>query len=74
MERLTPERVAAHIERRREAVKRWARANPAFVAQFENARRKWLAGEKARKLRTDWRSKEVGNFGPACEFVTTALA
>jgi len=48
MERLTPERVAAHIERRREAVKRWARANPAFVAQFENARRKWLAGESAK--------------------------
>jgi hypothetical protein len=48
MERLTPERVAAHVERRREAVKRWARANPSFVAQFEDARRNWLAGERAR--------------------------
>jgi hypothetical protein len=28
-------------------VKRWARANPALVAQFEDARRKWLAGESA---------------------------
>jgi len=48
MERLTPERVAAHVERRREAVKRWARANPAFVARFEDARRNWLAGERAK--------------------------
>ena len=47
MERLTPQRVTAHVERRREAVKRWARANPALVAQFEDARRKWLAGESA---------------------------
>jgi hypothetical protein len=48
MERLTPQRVTAHVERRREAVKRWARANPALVAKFEDARRKWLAGENAR--------------------------
>jgi hypothetical protein len=48
MERLTPERVASYIERRRAAVKRWAQANPTFVAQFEDARRKWLAAAKAR--------------------------
>jgi hypothetical protein len=48
MERLTPERVASYIERRRAAVKHWAQANPMFVAQFEDARRKWLAAEKAR--------------------------
>lgn len=49
MERLTPQRVASHIERRRQAVKRWAQANPSFVMQFEEARRKWLATERARK-------------------------
>ena len=48
MEHLTPERVASYIERRRAAVKRWAQANPTFVAQFEDARRKWLAAAKAR--------------------------
>jgi hypothetical protein len=46
MERLTPERVASHTERRRAAVRRWAEANPSLVAQFEEARRKWLAREK----------------------------
>jgi hypothetical protein len=49
MERLTPQRVASHIERRRQAVKRWAQANPSFVTQFEEARRKWLATARARK-------------------------
>ena len=43
MERLTPERVASHVERRREAVRRWARANPSFVARFDEARQRWLA-------------------------------
>jgi hypothetical protein len=46
MERLTPQRVASHIERRRAAVRRWAEANPSLVAQFEEARRKWLAAER----------------------------
>jgi hypothetical protein len=46
MERLTPERVASHIERRRAAARRWAEANPSLVAQFEEARRKWLAAER----------------------------
>jgi hypothetical protein len=46
MERLTPERVASHVERRRAAVRRWAEANPPLVAQFEEARRKWLAAER----------------------------
>jgi hypothetical protein len=46
MERLTPDRVASNIERRRAAVRRWAEANPSLVAQFEEARRKWLASEK----------------------------
>jgi hypothetical protein len=42
MERLTPERVASHIESRRQGVRRWAQSNPAFVDRFENARRKAL--------------------------------
>jgi hypothetical protein len=46
MERLTPDRVASHVERRRDAVRRWAQANPSFVTQFEEARRKWLAIER----------------------------
>jgi hypothetical protein len=48
MERLTPQRVASHIERRRQAVRRWAQANPSFVMRFEEARQKWLATERAR--------------------------
>ncbi len=43
MERLTPESVASHIESRRQGVRRWAQANPAFVDRFEEARRKSLA-------------------------------
>lgn len=46
MERLTPERVASHIERRRAAARRWAQDNPSLVTQFEEARRKWLASER----------------------------
>ena len=42
MERLTPERVAAHVENRRRAVRHWAQANPSFVARFEDARQRWL--------------------------------
>ena len=42
MERLTPERVAAHVENRRQAVRHWAQANPSFVARFEDARQRWL--------------------------------
>jgi hypothetical protein len=49
MERLTPERVASHIERRRQAVRDWAIANASFVMQFEEARQKWLAAHRARK-------------------------
>jgi hypothetical protein len=41
MEQLTPERVRSHIEGRREAVGRWAQANPSLVARFEEARRRW---------------------------------
>jgi hypothetical protein len=43
MERLTPDRVASHIEGRRQGARRWAQANPSFVGRFEEARRKWLA-------------------------------
>jgi hypothetical protein len=49
MERVTPERVASHVERRREAVRRWAQANPLLVARFEEARQKWLATKRASK-------------------------
>jgi hypothetical protein len=48
MERLTPDWVASHVDRRRDAVKRWVQANPSFVTQFEEARRKWLAAEGMR--------------------------
>jgi hypothetical protein len=49
MERLTPERVASHIESRRQGVRRWAEANPAFVDRFEQARRNSLATNAAAK-------------------------
>lgn len=42
MERMTSERVASHVESRRQAVRRWAQANPSFVARFEDARQRWL--------------------------------
>jgi hypothetical protein len=42
MERMTPERVTSHVESRRQAVRRWAQANPSFVARFEDARQRWL--------------------------------
>ena len=45
MERVAPERVASLIDRRRQAVRLWAQANPAFVARFEDERRKWLAAQ-----------------------------
>ncbi len=43
MERLTPDRVASHIEGRRLGARRWAEAYRSFVGRFEEARRKWLA-------------------------------
>lgn len=43
MERLTPERVAVHVDSRRQGVRQWARENPGFVRSFEEARQKWLA-------------------------------
>jgi hypothetical protein len=49
MERLTPERVAFYMERRRQAVRRWAEANPSFVTPFEEAHERWLATENAKK-------------------------
>jgi hypothetical protein len=48
MERLTPERVASHIEGRRAAARRWAQDNSSLVARFEEARRKWLASKRTR--------------------------
>jgi hypothetical protein len=42
MQGLTPERVAPHVESRRQAVRRWAQANPSLVARFEDARQRWL--------------------------------
>jgi hypothetical protein len=45
IERLRPERVASHVESRRQAVQQWAKANPAFVERFEEARQKWLASK-----------------------------
>jgi hypothetical protein len=42
-EQLTPDRVPSYIENRRQAVRIWARANPSYVAQFEEARQRWLA-------------------------------
>ena len=49
IERLTPERVASHIDSRRRAARQWAQANPAFVMRFEEERRKWLAAQSAAK-------------------------
>jgi hypothetical protein len=50
MERLAPDRVASHIERRRQATRLWAQANPSFVNRFEEAQRKWLAKKAATKM------------------------
>jgi hypothetical protein len=47
MVRLTPEMVPAHIEARRQAVRRWAQDNPTFVARFEEERRKWQDAQDA---------------------------
>ena len=49
IERLTPERVASHIDSRRRAARQWAQADPAFVMRFEEERRKWLAAQSAAK-------------------------
>ncbi len=43
MVRLTPDLVPAHIESRRQAIRRWATENPDFVAKFDEERQKWLA-------------------------------
>ncbi len=43
MVRLTPDLVPAHIESRRQAIRRWAADNPDFVAKFDEERQKWLA-------------------------------
>jgi hypothetical protein len=45
--RLTPDLVPAHVEQRRQAVRRWAQENEVFVASFEEERRKWLAAQSA---------------------------
>jgi hypothetical protein len=49
VERLTPDRVASHIESRRQGIRQWAQANTSFVSRFEQARRKWLMKETATK-------------------------
>jgi hypothetical protein len=49
MERLTPDRVAAHIESRRQGVRRWAQVNPSFVSRFDEARQKWRATQTKSK-------------------------
>ena len=41
MVRMTPDKVAEHIQSRREAIRRWALYNPDFVAKFQEERRKW---------------------------------
>jgi len=42
-ERLRPQDVPMHVESRRRAVREWAKANPEVVAEFDTARRQWLA-------------------------------
>jgi hypothetical protein len=46
MVHMTPDAVPAHIESRRQAVRRWSEDNPGFVARFEEERRKWEASRK----------------------------
>jgi hypothetical protein len=41
MQRLTPEGVVAHVESRRVAIRKWAAANPEFVAAFASERKRW---------------------------------
>jgi hypothetical protein len=43
---LTPDRVAAHIEQRRNAVRRWAQSEQAFVQRFYKERIKWMASRR----------------------------
>jgi len=40
-QRLAPAMVAEHVASRRAAVREWAKANPAFVAAFQEERRRW---------------------------------
>lgn len=40
MVKMTPDQVPAHVESRRQAVRRWAEQNSSFVAQLEEERRK----------------------------------
>jgi hypothetical protein len=47
-ERITPSRVSSYIEERRRAVRSWARSNPSYVTQFEEARRAWIAPRRQR--------------------------
>lgn len=45
--RLTPENVAAHVASRRVAIREWAQANPAFVGDFQEEKRRWESREAA---------------------------
>ena len=45
MVRLTPDRVPAHIEERREAVRRWSQGEKEFVGRFEEELRKWMSSK-----------------------------
>jgi hypothetical protein len=48
-QRLTPDNVAAQVASRRTAVREWAKANSAFVAAFQEERRRWESRETASK-------------------------
>lgn len=47
MARLTSDGVVEHIERCREAVRRWARNEKEFVARFEEEQKKLLASKRS---------------------------
>jgi hypothetical protein len=46
--RLTPDRVASHIEQRREAIRRWATGEKEFARRFEEERIKWMTSKENR--------------------------
>lgn len=47
MMRMTPENVASHIADRRAAIREWAPHNPAFVAAFQEEKRRWESRKAA---------------------------
>jgi hypothetical protein len=60
-QRLTTQNVAAQVANRRAAIREWAKANPAFVAAFQEEKRRW---ETRRLHRSRGRIKGISSDRP----------